>query len=146
MSPTKIDWQVTLAQHDRWLRTVAVARVRERQAVDEVMQEVALAAVKQAAPLADHTKVAPWLYRLVVVPSFFLIMDDVSRFLGWLFGRFVGKKDDELLAMEPQALTHLADQTARTVTELEKRIDPLKKKNGERKPFTGVHHSTLAAE
>jgi multidrug efflux pump subunit AcrB len=83
---------------------------------------------------------------LVVVPSFFLIMDDVSRFLGWLFGRFVGKKDDELLAMEPQALTHLADLTARTVTELEKRIETLEKKNGERKPFTVVHHSTLAAE
>jgi RNA polymerase sigma-70 factor (ECF subfamily) len=28
-----------------------------------------LAAVKQAAPLADPTKVAPWLYRLVVVQS-----------------------------------------------------------------------------
>jgi multidrug efflux pump subunit AcrB len=83
---------------------------------------------------------------LVVVPSFFLIMDDLSRFLGWAFGRFVGKKDDELLAMEPQALTHLADQTARTVTELEKRIETLEKKNGERKPFTVVHHSTLAAE
>ncbi|WP_440981539.1 efflux RND transporter permease subunit [Shinella sumterensis] len=83
---------------------------------------------------------------LVVVPSFFLIMDDLSRFLGWTFGRFVGKKDDELLAMEPQALTHLADQTARTVTELEKRIETLEKKNGERKPFTVVHHSTLAAE
>ncbi len=50
MSPPNIDWQATLAQHDRWLRTVAVARGRERQAVDEVMQEVALAAVKQAAP------------------------------------------------------------------------------------------------
>lgn len=83
---------------------------------------------------------------LVVVPSFFLIMDDLSRFLGWAFGRFVGKKDDELLAMEPQALTQLADQTARTVTELEKRIETLEKKNGERKPFTVVHHSTLAAE
>ena len=64
-----IDWQSALAQHDRWLRTVAFARVRERQAVDEVMQEVALAAVKQSAPLVDLTKVAPWLYRLVVVQS-----------------------------------------------------------------------------
>jgi RNA polymerase sigma factor (sigma-70 family) len=69
MNPSAIDWQAVLAQHDRWLRTVAVARVREGQAVDEVMQEVALAAVKQAAPLADPTKVAPWLYRLVVVQS-----------------------------------------------------------------------------
>lgn len=69
MTLPKIDWDAALAQHDRWLRTVAVARVKERQAVDEVMQEVALAAVKQAAPLADPTKVAPWLYRLVVVQS-----------------------------------------------------------------------------
>ncbi len=30
------------------------------------MQEVALAAVRQAAPLADAEKVAPWLYRLAV--------------------------------------------------------------------------------
>jgi hydrophobe/amphiphile efflux-1 (HAE1) family protein len=32
---------------------------------------------------------------LVVVPSFFLIMDDVSRFLSWIFGRFVGPKEEE---------------------------------------------------
>jgi RNA polymerase sigma-70 factor (ECF subfamily) len=61
-----IDWQAALAEHDRWLRTVVAARLREPQAVDEVMQEVALAAVRQAAPLADGTKVAPWLYRLAV--------------------------------------------------------------------------------
>jgi len=61
-----IDWPGVLAQHDRWLRTVLHARVGESQAVDEVMQEVALAAVRQAAPLADPAKVAPWLYRLAV--------------------------------------------------------------------------------
>jgi RNA polymerase sigma-70 factor (ECF subfamily) len=69
MNASAIDWQAALAQHDRWLRTVAFARLRERHAVDEVMQEVALAAVKQAAPLTDPAKVAPWLYRLVVVQS-----------------------------------------------------------------------------
>lgn len=69
MSQTAIDWQAALAQHDRWLRTVAYARLRERQAVEEVIQEVALAAVKQSAPLTDSDKVAPWLYRLVVVQS-----------------------------------------------------------------------------
>jgi RNA polymerase sigma factor (sigma-70 family) len=65
-SSTAIDWQAALVQHDRWLRTVVLARVRERQAVDDVMQEVALAAVRQAAPLADAAKLAPWLYRLAV--------------------------------------------------------------------------------
>ena len=64
-----IDWQAALAQHDRWLRTIVLARVRERQAVDDVMQEVALAAVRQAAPLADAAKLAPWLYRLAVRQS-----------------------------------------------------------------------------
>ena len=64
-----IDWAAELAQHDRWLRTVVLARLGEWQAVDEVMQEVSLAAVKQAAPLHDPTKVAPWLYRLAVTQS-----------------------------------------------------------------------------
>src|SRR4051812_49712403 len=69
MNQPAIDWQAALAQHDRWLRTVVLARVREPQAVDEVLQEVGLAAVKQAAPLADRSKVAPWLYRLAVLQS-----------------------------------------------------------------------------
>ena len=64
-----VDWQAALAQHDRWLRTVALARLNEPQAVDEVMQEVALAAVRQKAPLADPEKVAPWLYRLTVTQA-----------------------------------------------------------------------------
>ena len=65
----KIDWQAVLAEHDRWLRTVVYARLGEPQAVDDVMQEVSLAAVRQQAPLADATKVAPWLYRLAVTQS-----------------------------------------------------------------------------
>jgi RNA polymerase sigma-70 factor (ECF subfamily) len=64
-----IDWQVALTVHDRWLRTVVLARLQEAQAVDDVMQEVALAAVRQAAPLADVTKLAPWLYQLAVRQS-----------------------------------------------------------------------------
>jgi RNA polymerase sigma factor (sigma-70 family) len=67
--PLAVDWQVALAQHDRWLRTVVLARTGEAQAVDEVMQEVALAAVEQRAALADPTKVAPWLYQIAVRQS-----------------------------------------------------------------------------
>jgi len=64
-----IDWQLALAQHDRWLRTVIAARLGEAGAIDEVMQEVALAAVRQRAPINDPTKVAPWLYRLAVMQT-----------------------------------------------------------------------------
>lgn len=65
----RIDWQTALARHDRWLRTVVYARVREPQAVDDVMQEVALAAVRQSAPIQDPAKIEPWLYRLAVRQS-----------------------------------------------------------------------------
>lgn len=65
----RIDWPTVLAENDRWLRTVVFARVGEAQAVDEVMQEVSLAAVRQKAPIADVEKVVPWLYRLAVTHS-----------------------------------------------------------------------------
>jgi RNA polymerase sigma-70 factor (ECF subfamily) len=61
-----MDWQTILAQHDRWLRTILVARLRDRDAVEDVLQEVATAAVRQSAPIQDVSKVAPWLYRLAV--------------------------------------------------------------------------------
>jgi RNA polymerase sigma factor (sigma-70 family) len=61
-----LDWQTILPQHDRWLRTIVYSRLRDRDAVEEVMQEVALAAVRQAAPILDRSKIAPWLYRLAI--------------------------------------------------------------------------------
>lgn len=65
--PPKLDWPAILREHDHWLRTIVYARLRDRDAVDEVMQDIALAAVRQAAPIADPSKVAPWLYRLAVL-------------------------------------------------------------------------------
>lgn len=64
-----IDWQAVLAQNERWLRTVVYARLRQADAVDEVLQEVSLAVVRGRAPLRDPTKVAPWLYRLAVTQT-----------------------------------------------------------------------------
>jgi RNA polymerase sigma factor (sigma-70 family) len=69
MNSPPIDWQAALAQHERWLRTVVAARLQEAQGVDEVLQEVALAAVRASSPLADASKIAPWLYRLAVRQS-----------------------------------------------------------------------------
>lgn len=67
--PSQIDWQAVLVEHQRWLWTIIYARVGEPQAVDEVLQEVALAAVRQSAPIDDRTKVAPWLYRVAIRQS-----------------------------------------------------------------------------
>ena len=68
-SPTAVDWSAVLAEHGRWLRTVIRARLGESQGVDEVMQEVSLAAVAQRAPLIDSGRVGGWLYRLAVRQS-----------------------------------------------------------------------------
>ena len=62
----RIDWSAALAEHDRWLRLAVTARLGERQAVDEVMQEVALAAVAQRSPLSDPARLHAWLYRLAI--------------------------------------------------------------------------------
>ena len=52
---------------------------------------------------------------LVIVPSFFLIMDDLSRLLVWIFGRMVGKKEAEPEALDGFAL---ADQIAAREAEI----------------------------
>jgi RNA polymerase sigma factor (sigma-70 family) len=66
---TPIDWGRCLAEHERWLRAVILARIGEPQAVDEVWQEVSLAAIAQRAPLNDCAKAPAWLYRLAVIRS-----------------------------------------------------------------------------
>ena len=60
-----IDWPAELERHGRWLRTVALARVGDAAAADDVMQEVATAAVQKGHQLRDPNSVAAWLYRLV---------------------------------------------------------------------------------
>jgi RNA polymerase sigma-70 factor (ECF subfamily) len=64
-----VDWPVVLAQHGRWLRTVVLARVGDAAAADDVMQEVATAAVEKGHQLRDPERVAPWLYRLAIVAA-----------------------------------------------------------------------------
>jgi RNA polymerase sigma-70 factor (ECF subfamily) len=51
------------------LRTVVLARLGDVTAVDDVLQEVALAAVEKGHRLRDPTSAAPWLYRLAVVAA-----------------------------------------------------------------------------
>ena len=60
------DTKTWLLQHQRWLRDIVMARVGERQAVDDVMQEVALAATVGGSELRDRSRIAPWLYRVAV--------------------------------------------------------------------------------
>ena len=64
-----VDWPAVLAQHRRWLRTVVFARVADHAAADDVMQDIAMAAVEKGHQLRDPAKVGPWLYRLAVMAA-----------------------------------------------------------------------------
>ncbi|MBP5620414.1 MAG: RNA polymerase sigma factor [Thermoguttaceae bacterium] len=64
-----IDWSAALKANENWMRGVIAQRVGDREGVDEVFQEIGLAAARQRTPLRDPTKVGSWLYRLAVVQS-----------------------------------------------------------------------------
>jgi RNA polymerase sigma-70 factor (ECF subfamily) len=65
----QVDLTAALAEHGRWLRTVLAARGVERAALDDVMQEVAAAAVAGLQTLKDPQRLAAWLYRIAVVQA-----------------------------------------------------------------------------
>ena len=65
----KIDWNAALSANESRLRSTIASRVGENAAVDEVFQDVALAATRQKAPIRDPRKVGAWLRRLATVYS-----------------------------------------------------------------------------
>lgn len=67
---------------------------------------------------------------LVVVPSFFLIMDDLSRLLGHIFGRMVGAKEQEEFGLSNEDLSEEARKQARSIASLEERLDRVERHTG----------------
>jgi len=66
LGPLRIDWPAELLRHGSWLRGVLLARSRDRQAVEELLQVVSAEAVEHRDGLRDESRVAPWLYRIAV--------------------------------------------------------------------------------
>ena len=56
-----------LAEHQKWLQAVLFARLRSQDAVEEVMQEVAFAAVNRQTQGEKLEQLGPWLYRVALV-------------------------------------------------------------------------------
>ena len=65
----RVDWAEAFAAHGRWLRTVVLARIGEPGAVDDVLQDIRLAAIAKGDRLRDPDKAAPWLYRIAVAAA-----------------------------------------------------------------------------
>jgi multidrug efflux pump subunit AcrB len=67
---------------------------------------------------------------LVVVPSFFLIMDDLQRLLTWAFGGLVGRKDPEAEPVVPEALAREIAETRTALATLAARLETLEAERG----------------
>jgi len=118
-----LEWGATLAEHDRWLRRVVASRLGEPQAVDEVMQDVALAAVAQRSPLHNPARVAVWLYRLAVRQV--LIYRRKTGRQRSLVDRYAVRKDVSEIDAAPSPLGWLVrDERQQLVQDALRRLPP----------------------
>lgn len=62
---------------------------------------------------------------LVVVPSFYLIMDDLSRLMGWIFGRIIGPKEVEPEEPAAHVLAERIDRGQEDLAEVAARVAAL---------------------
>jgi RNA polymerase sigma-70 factor (ECF subfamily) len=120
-----IDWPAALASHEGWLRLVVLARLGERQAVEEVMQDVALAAVAGHGRLSAPERLPAWLYRLAVRQA--LLYRRRSGRRRRLMERYAAERLEpgDPAVREPDPLGWLIrDERARLVREALSRLPP----------------------
>jgi hypothetical protein len=70
---------------------------------------------------------------LVVVPSFYLIMDDLSRLLGWVFSRVIGPKEEEPESPEAHVLAERIAKGTEDIALMQGRLAELEESMARRK-------------
>ncbi len=70
---------------------------------------------------------------LVVVPSMYLLMDDLSRLFGWVLGRFIGKKEAEPENPEAHVLAERIERGREDMALLQGRLAALEESLSRRK-------------
>ena len=58
--------QAIFLEHESWLRTVVRSRLQEPEAIEDVMQNIAMAIVRQRDTLVGVQKIGAWLYQIAV--------------------------------------------------------------------------------
>ncbi len=58
--------QAVYLENESWLRTVVRSRIQESEAVEDIMQNIALALVRQRDALRDIGQLGAWLYQVAV--------------------------------------------------------------------------------
>jgi RNA polymerase sigma-70 factor (ECF subfamily) len=109
--------------HEGWLRRVVASRLHENQAIDEVMQDVALAAVAQQSPLHNPSRAAGWLYRLAV--RHVLLYRRKTGRQRSLVGRYAARKEVNQTDASPSPLAWLVrDERQQLVQQALRRLPP----------------------
>ncbi len=78
--------------------------------------------------------IASTVLSLVIVPAFFLIMDDLSRLMGWLFSRMIGRKEEEPEAPEAAELATRINRVGTENASLRERLRQVEARLGLRAP------------
>ncbi|MCO5732108.1 efflux RND transporter permease subunit [Rhizobium sp. SSA_523] len=76
---------------------------------------------------------------LVVVPAFFLIMDDLSGLLARIFGGLVGKKEVEEPNLSEEELSRKARETGRRLEDIEQRLNRLQARETQEEAPRSTH-------
>ncbi|MDG1895703.1 MAG: sigma-70 family RNA polymerase sigma factor [Fuerstiella sp.] len=58
--------QVLYLENESWLRTVVRSRISEPEAVEDIMQNIAMALVRQRESLGELNRAGAWLYQVAV--------------------------------------------------------------------------------
>ncbi len=62
---------------------------------------------------------------LLVVPAFFMIMDDIAKLLRWAFSRFIGQRDPDDHVYTTEETGRLSEANRAKIAKLEERIDEI---------------------
>jgi RNA polymerase sigma-70 factor (ECF subfamily) len=118
-----IDWGQAWIQHRGWLATVIRSRLADREAAEDVLQEVAVAAIGQRTRPTDPSKVAPWLYRVALrkVINHHRATGRQRRLLEGAIR--AGRGDEHVKELEPGAWMIKGEETHTVVSGLQ-HIDP----------------------
>lgn len=104
--------QVIYLENESWMRTVVRSRVPEPEAVEDIMQNIALALVRQKDTLSDVARVGAWLYQITVrqVLMYRRTRGRRRRFENGLLGRAATGEVDSLEVRGPVDRVIAAEQ------------------------------------
>lgn len=104
-------WESVLVENRRWMAAVVFARLHDHQAVEDVLQETALAAARVRLAGMDRLQVGRWLYRVAVRQSLLFQRRKGRRDRHWTrvaesgsHSNSAAAASDQLVAMEQETL------------------------------------------